>query len=413
MYAKNKITLTNNTTIKQYDNKKVIAILGSTGSIGTQTLDVIRENTDLFGVFLLTANSNADLLIKQALEFAPEYAIICDKTKYKYVKDALINTNVKVLAGIEAINDTVTHPDIDIVLTAMVGFAGLEPTIAAIKAGKDIALANKETLVVAGELVTGLAKKHSVKILPVDSEHSAIFQCLAGEQASTVEKIILTASGGPFRGKSHDFLNNVSRADALKHPNWVMGAKITIDSASLMNKGLEVIEAKWLFNIDADQIDVIVHPQSIIHSMVQFHDGAIMAQMGLPDMKLPIQYALSYPTRLKNNFKRFDFINYSELTFEKPDLETFRNLALAFAALKKGGNMPCIINAANEIAVAGFLGETISFLGMSEVIEQCMQQINFVARPVLEDYLNTDKETRIFAQNLIKKMPLKGTTVLT
>ncbi|MBB3053866.1 1-deoxy-D-xylulose-5-phosphate reductoisomerase [Mucilaginibacter gotjawali] len=405
--------MTNNTTIKQYDNKKVIAILGSTGSIGTQTLDVIRENTDLFGVFLLTANSNADLLIKQALEFAPEYAIICDKTKYKYVKDALINTNVKVLAGIEAINDTVTHPDIDIVLTAMVGFAGLEPTIAAIKAGKDIALANKETLVVAGELVTGLAKKHSVKILPVDSEHSAIFQCLAGEQASTVEKIILTASGGPFRGKSHDFLNNVSRADALKHPNWVMGAKITIDSASLMNKGLEVIEAKWLFNIDADQIDVIVHPQSIIHSMVQFHDGAIMAQMGLPDMKLPIQYALSYPTRLKNNFKRFDFINYSELTFEKPDLETFRNLALAFAALKKGGNMPCIINAANEIAVAGFLGETISFLGMSEVIEQCMQQINFVARPVLEDYLNTDKETRIFAQNLIKKMPLKGTTVLT
>jgi 1-deoxy-D-xylulose-5-phosphate reductoisomerase len=413
LYAKNKITLTNNTTIKQYDNKKVIAILGSTGSIGTQTLDVIRENTDLFGVFLLTANSNADLLIKQALEFAPEYAIICDKSKYQYVKDALINTNVKVLAGIEAINDTVTHPDIDIVLTAMVGFAGLEPTIAAIKAGKDIALANKETLVVAGELVTGLAKKHSVKILPVDSEHSAIFQCLAGEQASTVEKIILTASGGPFRGKSHAFLNNVTRADALKHPNWVMGAKITIDSASLMNKGLEVIEAKWLFNIDADQIDVIVHPQSIIHSMVQFHDGAIMAQMGLPDMKLPIQYALSYPTRLKNNFKRFDFINYSELTFEKPDLETFRNLALAFAALKKGGNMPCIINAANEIAVAGFLGETISFLGMSEVIEQCMQQIDFVARPVLEDYLNTDKETRIFAQNLIKKMPLKGTTVLT
>ncbi len=393
--------------------KKHIAILGSTGSIGTQTLDVIRENTELFGVFLLTANSNADLLIRQALEFLPEYVVICDKTKYKYVKDAIINTNVKVLAGIEAIIDTVTHPDIDIVLTAMVGFAGLEPTIAAIKAGKDIALANKETLVVAGELVTGLAKKHGVNILPVDSEHSAIFQCLAGEQASTVEKIILTASGGPFRGKSYEFLNNVTRADALKHPNWVMGAKITIDSASLMNKGLEVIEAKWLFNIDADQIDVIVHPQSIIHSMVQFHDGAIMAQMGLPDMKLPIQYALSYPTRLKNNFKRFDFINYSELTFEKPDVETFRNLALAFAALKQGGNMPCIINAANEIAVAGFLSETVTFLGMSEVIEQCMQQIDFVDRPVLEDYLNTDKETRIFAQNLIKKMPLKGTTVLT
>lgn len=393
--------------------KKHIAILGSTGSIGTQTLEVIRNNDNLFSVFLLTANSNADLLISQALEFTPEYVIICDKNKYQYIKDALAATNVKVLAGIEAIIDTVTHPDIDIVLTAMVGFAGLEPTIAAIKAGKDIALANKETLVVAGELVTWLAKKHNVKILPVDSEHSAIFQCLAGEHENAVEKIILTASGGPFRGKSHSFLNKVTREDALKHPNWVMGAKITIDSASLMNKGLEVIEAKWLFNVDADQIDVIVHPQSIIHSMVQFHDGAIMAQMGLPDMKLPIQYALSYPVRLKNNFKRFDFINYSELTFEKPDLETFRNLALAFAALKKGGNMPCIINAANEIAVAGFLSENISFLGMSEVIEQCMQQIAFVERPVLEDYLNTDKETRIFAQNLIQKMPLKGATVLT
>ena len=393
-------------------NKKQIAILGSTGSIGTQTLDVIRGNTGLFSVFLLTANSNADLLIRQALEFAPRYVVICNKSKYQYVKDALIKTDVKVLAGIEAIIDTVTHPDIHIVLTAMVGFAGLEPTIAAIKAGKDIALANKETLVVAGELVTGLAKKHNVKILPVDSEHSAIFQCLAGEEDSAVEKIILTASGGPFRGKSFAFLNNVTREDALKHPNWVMGAKITIDSASLMNKGLEVIEAKWLFNIDADQIDVIVHPQSIIHSMVQFHDGAIMAQMGLPDMKLPIQYALSYPSRLKNNFKRFDFINYHELTFEKPDLETFRNLALAFAALKKGGNMPCIINAANEIAVAGFLNQNVSFLGMSEVIEQCMQQIAFVERPVLEDYLNTDKETRIFAQNLIQKMPLKGATVL-
>jgi len=393
-------------------NKKQIAILGSTGSIGTQTLDVIRGNTGLFSVFLLTANSNADLLIRQALEFAPRYVVICNKSKYQYVKDDLIKTDVKVLAGIEAIIDTVTHPDIHIVLTAMVGFAGLEPTIAAIKAGKDIALANKETLVVAGELVTGLAKKHNVKILPVDSEHSAIFQCLAGEEDSAVEKIILTASGGPFRGKSFAFLNNVTREDALKHPNWVMGAKITIDSASLMNKGLEVIEAKWLFNIDADQIDVIVHPQSIIHSMVQFHDGAIMAQMGLPDMKLPIQYALSYPSRLKNNFKRFDFINYHELTFEKPDLETFRNLALAFAALKKGGNMPCIINAANEIAVAGFLNQNVSFLGMSEVIEQCMQQIAFVERPVLEDYLNTDKETRIFAQNLIQKMPLKGATVL-
>jgi len=394
-------------------DKKNIAILGSTGSIGTQTLEVIGSNADLFSVFMLTANSNADLLISQALAFAPAYAIICDTSKYPYVKEALAKTTTKVLAGIDAIIETVTHPDIHIVLTAMVGFAGLEPTIAAIKAGKDIALANKETLVVAGELITGLAKKNDVKILPVDSEHSAIFQCLAGEQENSVEKIILTASGGPFRGRSLDFLNNVTRQDALKHPNWVMGAKITIDSASLMNKGLEVIEAKWLFDIDAAQIDVIVHPQSIIHSMVQFHDGSIKAQMGLPDMKLPIQYALSYPSRLKNNFKRFDFIKYPELTFEKPDLETFRNLALAYAALKKGGNMPCIINAANEIAVAGFLTEHISFLGMSEVIEQCMQQIAFVERPVLEDYLNTDKETRIFAQNLIQKMPLKGKTVLT
>ncbi|TWI97667.1 1-deoxy-D-xylulose 5-phosphate reductoisomerase [Mucilaginibacter frigoritolerans] len=389
-------------------NKKNIAILGSTGSVGTQTLEVIGGNTDLFNVFLITANSNAFLLIKQALEFLPQYAIICDQSKYNEVKDALANTAVKVLAGIEAINEVVTHPDIDIVLTAMVGFAGLEPTIAAIKAGKDIALANKETLVVAGELITALAKKHQVKILPVDSEHSAIFQCLAGEEDNAIEKIILTASGGPFRGKYISFLENVTREDALKHPNWVMGAKITIDSASLMNKGLEVIEAKWLFDLQADQIDVIVHPQSIIHSMVQFQDGSLKAQMGLPDMKLPIQYALSYPGRIKNNFKRFDFINYPELTFEKPDLETFRNLGLAFEALKQGGNMPCIINAANEVAVAGFLNKSIGFLAMSDIIEQCMQQIQYEASPVLDDYLNTDKETRIFAQNLIKKMPLKA-----
>jgi len=389
-------------------NKKNIAILGSTGSIGTQTLDVIRENPGLFRVFLLTAHSNADLLITQALEFEPEYVIICNEIKYRYVKEALANTFVKVLAGMEAILDTVTHPDIHIVLTAMVGFAGLGPTIAAIKAGKDIALANKETLVVAGELITGLAKKHKVKILPVDSEHSAIFQCLAGEEGNAVEKIILTASGGPFRGKSLDYLAGVVREDALKHPNWVMGAKITIDSATLMNKGLEVIEAKWLFDLQADQIDVIVHPQSVIHSMVQFEDGSIKAQMGLPDMKLPIQYALSYPSRLKNNFKRFDFINYPELTFEKPDIATFRNLALAFEALKKGGNMPCIINAANETAVAGFLNKSMGFLAMSGVIEKCMQLIPYIASPVLDDYLNTDKETRIFAQTLIKQMPLKA-----
>jgi len=389
-------------------NRKNIAILGSTGSIGTQTLEVIRGNTDLFRAFLLTAHSNADLLIAQALQFNPAYAIICDNTKYGYVKDSLAGTEVKVLSGIEAIVETVTHPDIDIVLTAMVGFAGLEPTMAAIKAGKDIALANKETLVVAGELITGLAKKHQVKILPVDSEHSAIFQCLTGEDDNSIEKIILTASGGPFRGRSFDFLNTVTKEDALKHPNWVMGAKITIDSASLMNKGLEVIEAKWLFGLEADQIEVIVHPQSIIHSLVQFCDGSIKAQMGLPDMKLPIQYALTYPSRVKTSFKRFDFINYPELTFEKPDLMTFRNLALAFDALRMGGNMPCIINAANEIAVTGFLNQSIGFVGISIVIEQCMQHIAFKESPVLDDYLNTDKETRIFAQNLIQKMPLKA-----
>ncbi|HEY4326074.1 MAG TPA: 1-deoxy-D-xylulose-5-phosphate reductoisomerase [Mucilaginibacter sp.] len=388
--------------------KKNIAILGSTGSVGTQTLEVIRGNENLFGVFMLTALSNADLLIQQALEFLPEYVIICDNSKYKYTKEALANSPVKVLAGIDAVNDTVTHPDIDIVVTAMVGFAGLEPTIAAIKAGKDIALANKETLVVAGELITGLAKKHKVRILPVDSEHSAIFQCLVGEEGGSVEKIILTASGGPFRGKTLDFLAGVTRDDALKHPNWVMGAKITIDCASLMNKGLEVIEAKWLFDLAADEIEVIVHPQSIIHSMVQFKDGSIKAQMGVPDMKLPIQYALAYPARIKNNFKRFDFVNYPELTFEKPDTTTFPNLALAFEALKQGGNMPCIINAANEIAVAGFLNKNVSFLAMSLIIEQCMQQITYNGSPVLDDYLNTDKETRIFAQNLIQKMPLKA-----
>ncbi|MEO8885195.1 MAG: 1-deoxy-D-xylulose-5-phosphate reductoisomerase [Mucilaginibacter sp.] len=387
---------------------KNIAVLGSTGSIGTQTLEVIGENPSLFRVYILTAHSNADLLIEQALKFNPEYAIICDERKYQEVKQALFNTGIKVLAGHTAIVETVTHPDIDMVLTAMVGFAGLEPTIAAIKAGKDIALANKETLVVAGELITDLAKQHGVKILPVDSEHSAIFQCLAGEEGNTIEKIILTASGGPFRGKTLEFLAGVTRELALKHPNWVMGAKITIDSATLMNKGLEVIEAKWLFDLQTSQIDVVVHPQSIIHSMVQFEDGSIKGQMGLPDMKLPIQYALAYPTRLKNNFKRFDFTAYPNLTFEKPDIDTFRNLGLAFEALKRGGNMPCIINAANEIAVAGFLADDISFLAMSDVVESCMQKITYQAQPSQADYLNTDKETRIFAQNLIKQMPLKA-----
>ncbi|MBD1391969.1 1-deoxy-D-xylulose-5-phosphate reductoisomerase [Mucilaginibacter sp. ZB1P21] len=387
---------------------KNIAILGSTGSIGTQTLEVIKDNPGLLRAFMLTANANAYLLIQQAIEFVPEYAIICDESKYAQVKDALAHLPIKVLAGYNAIKEMVTHADIDIVLTAMVGFAGLEPTINAIKAGKDIALANKETLVVAGEMITSLAKKHNVKILPVDSEHSAIFQCLAGEEDNQIEKIIITASGGPFRGKSTDFLSSVTREQALKHPNWVMGAKITIDSASLMNKGLEVIEAKWLFDLEADQIDVIVHPQSIIHSMVQFADGSIKAQMGLPDMKLPIQYALTYPGRVQNNFKRFSFVDYPNLSFEQPDTDTFRNLQLAYEALNRGGNMPCIINAANEIAVAAFLNNTTGFLAMSDIIETCMQQIVYIEKPSLTDYLNTDKETRIFAQNLIHKTPLKA-----
>jgi len=387
---------------------KNIAILGSTGSIGTQALEVIAENPTLFNAFVITAQNNSELLIKQALAFDPAYAIICNENEYPKVKSALANTNTKVLFGIEEIIQVVTHPEIDMVLTAMVGFAGLKPTISAIEAGKDIALANKETLVVAGELITGLAKKHDVKILPVDSEHSAIFQCLAGEENNPIEKIILTASGGPFRGKTSEFLATVTREHALKHPNWVMGAKITIDSATLMNKGLEVIEAKWLFDLTVDQIDVVVHPQSIIHSMVQFEDGSIKAQMGLPDMKLPIQYALAWPNRIKNQFKRFDFTQYPNLTFEKPDLETFRNLKFAFEALSTGGNMPCIINAANEIAVAGFLKDQVSFLGISGIVEACMQKITYVADASLEDYLIADKETRIFAQNLITKNTLKG-----
>jgi len=382
---------------------KSIALLGSTGSIGTQTLQVIRENPTLFRACLLTAQSNADLLIMQALEFLPEYVVVGQDNLFYVVKEALAHTNIKVMAGSKAITDIVTAPEIDLVLTALVGFAGLQPTIAAIKAGKDIALANKETLVVAGELVMKLAKEHNVKILPVDSEHSAIFQCLAGEEPQSVEKIILTASGGPFRGKDTAFLSAVTKTDALKHPNWVMGAKITIDSASLMNKGLEVIEAKWLFDLEADQIDVVVHPQSIIHSLVQFKDSSVKAQMGLPDMKLPIQYALTYPNRIKNNFKRFSFADFPFLTFEQPDLKTFRNLALAFVALDTGGNMPCIVNAANEIAVAGFLKEQVSFLGMSDLIEECTQRIKLHKQPGLEDYLNTDLATRTLAQNLILK----------
>ncbi len=403
--------MANNQTKQQFNNIgpiKNIAILGSTGSIGTQALEVIGENPHLFRAYVLTAQNNADLLIAQALKFLPAYVVICNEHKYPLVKQALAHTNIKVLGGSAAVNEVVTDNAIHTVLTAMVGFAGLEPTIAAINAGKDIALANKETLVVAGELIMGMARQHGVNILPVDSEHSAIFQCLVGESDSAVEKIILTASGGPFRGKSAGFLSTVTREAALKHPNWVMGAKITIDSATLMNNGLEVIEAKWLFNVDAADIEVVVHPQSVIHSMVQFRDGSIKAQMGLPDMKLPIQYALAYPNRISNQFKRFSFTDYPNLSFEKPDIKTFRNLALAFEALSQGGNMPCIINAANEVAVAGFLDNRIGFTEMSDVIESCMQGMDFVKQPGIADYLNTDKETRIFAQNLINQLPLKA-----
>jgi 1-deoxy-D-xylulose-5-phosphate reductoisomerase len=395
----------------QQQNIKNIAILGSTGSIGTQALKVIGKNKTLFRAYVLTALSNSALLIEQAIEFLPVYVVIGDESKYAEVKAALSNLPIKVFAGSLVIKEIVTDPEIDTVLTAMVGFAGLEPTIAAIKAGKTIALANKETLVVAGELITALAKQHNVSILPVDSEHSAIFQCLVGEENNKIEKLILTASGGPFRGKNLDYLSRVTKADALKHPNWVMGAKITIDSASLMNKGLEVIEARWLFGVEASQIDVIVHPQSIVHSLAQFEDGSIKAQMGLPDMCLPIQYALTYPKRLKTDFKRFNFMDYPELSFEKPDLDTFRNLAFAYEALNRGGNMPCIINAANEVVVAAFLNGSVTFLGMSDLIEICMQKMSFIQNPVLDDYLNTDKETRILAQNLIKQTPKAVITI--
>ena len=388
---------------KKQADSRCVAILGSTGSIGTQALEVIREHASRFKISVLTAHSNAQLLIEQALEFKPQWVVIGDESKYEQVKNALKGTCTDVLCGANNLNDVVAAPDIDIVLTAIVGFAGLQPTIAAIKAGKDIALANKETLVVAGELITNLAKKYEVRILPVDSEHSAIFQCLVGEENNPVEKIYLTASGGPFRGKDTHFLSSVTKIQALKHPNWVMGAKVTIDSATLMNKGLEVIEAKWLFSLDVTQIDVIVHPQSIVHSLVQFQDSSIKAQLGLPDMKLPIQYALGYPNRIANNFSRFSFIDYPSLSFEQADITTFRNLALAFEALQLGGNMPCVINAANEIVVAEFLNNQLGFLQMSDVIEKCMTKIVFVKEPSLEDYLQTDQETRIYAQELVNR----------
>lgn len=377
--------------------KKNLAILGSTGSIGTQALDVVAANPDIFEIEVLTAQNNADLLIEQAAKFRPNVVVISNEALYDKVFSALDPLDIKVYAGEKSLASVVQMESVHIVLTALVGYAGLIPTIAAIKAGKHIALANKETLVVAGELVTELADKNRVHILPVDSEHSAIFQCLVGEFHNPIEKIILTASGGPFLGKDRDFLKTVSKQQALKHPNWSMGAKITIDSASLMNKGLEVIEAKWLFGLTTEQIEVVVHPQSIIHSMVQFEDGSIKAQMGLPDMRVPIQFALAYPVRLKSDFPRFDFTKYPSLTFQQPDVQTFRNLGFAFDALNKGGNMACIVNAANEIAVASFLRDEIGFLEMSDLIEDCMQRVSFVKTPTLEDYIKTDEETRRIA----------------
>ena len=381
--------------------KRNIAILGSTGSIGTQALDIVRENPDHFEIYALTANENIDLLIRQAEEFSPEVVVIANENKYTRLKEALQHLPVKVWAGSESIAQVVQSEPIDMVLTAMVGYSGLKPTINAIKAGKVIALANKETLVVAGELITSLAIEHKVPILPVDSEHSAIFQCLNGER-SPIEKIILTASGVPFRNHSAEQLAKVTKAEALKHPNWDMGAKVTIDSASLMNKGLEMIEAKWLFDVTPDQIEVVVHPQSIIHSMVQFEDSSIIAQLGLPDMHLPIQYALAYPNRLKSNFERLDFFKLKTMTFEKPDMERFRNLAFAFEAARVKGNMACIMNAANEIAVAAFLKDKVGFLEMSEVIEKTMHKTSFIQAPSYEDYVQTDTEARHIAKEFIK-----------
>ncbi len=382
--------------------KKRIAILGSTGSIGTQALEVINQHPENFELEVITAHSNANLLIEQAIKFKPNAVVIANDKFYNKVFNALNTYDIKVFSGNESISQIIEMDSIDLVLIALVGYAGLKPTLKAIEKGKQIALANKESLVVAGKLITESAKKNEVNIIPVDSEHSAIFQCLAGESFNPIEKIYLTASGGPFRGKENKFLKNVKKEQALKHPNWKMGNKITIDSASLMNKGLEVIEAHWLFDLKPEQIQVIIHPQSIIHSIVQFCDGSMKAQMGLPDMKLPIQYALSFPFRIKSDFPRFSFFNYPELTFEAPDLKIFRNLALAFEAVKMGGNIPCILNAANEVVVEAFLNDKIGFLKMPDIIEKCMQTINFIKDPSYEDYVFTDNETRIEALSYIR-----------
>ena len=381
--------------------KKKIAILGSTGSIGTQALEVISSHKDHFEVEVLTANNNSSLLIKQAIEFLPNSVIIVNERKYKEVSDSLSNYNIKVFSGRDSLEQIVSCDSIDVVLTAVVGYSGLLPTINAIKHGKTIALANKETLVVAGEIIRELCLQHKSSIIPVDSEHSAIFQCLNGEEELGLEKIFLTASGGPFRGKKRKDLLGVTKKEALNHPNWNMGDKITIDSASLMNKGLELIEAKWLFDVELSDIVVVVHPQSIIHSAVQFVDGSVIAQLGAPDMKIPIQYALGHPTRIQNQFKRFSFFDHPELTFEKADIETFRNLKLAYVAIEKGGNSPCVLNAANEVVVDAFLKEKIDFLYMSDMIENCLEKITFVKNPTIEDLISTDVETRAYLNKII------------
>ena len=381
--------------------KKRIAIFGSTGSIGVQALEVIKENPDLFEVEILTAHTNDTLLVEQALAFMPNAVVIGNDQKYEAVKTALASTDIKVFGGEAAIEEAADFDSYDIMLAAIVGFAGLKPTLKAVRKGKVVALANKETLVVAGDIVMQEAYKYRSPILPVDSEHSAIFQCLVGETRNPVDKVILTASGGPFLGKKPNFLVNVKKEHALQHPNWSMGAKISVDSATLMNKGLEMIEARWLFNLEPEQIDVVIHPQSIIHSMVQFGDGSIKAQMGLPDMKLPIQYAFAFPQRIKNDYPRLNFRKYCNLSFEEPDLKTFRNLAISIEALQKGGNMACVMNAANEIAVWAFLKNRIGFLDMTTLIEKTIEKINFIESPTLEEYFESDGEARNFAANLI------------
>lgn len=379
-----------------------LAILGSTGSIGCQTLDIVKWHPERYEVYALVANNSADKLIAQAREFQPEVVVINNEAHYEKVKEALKDQSIKVFAGSEAIDQIVGMKCVDTVVTAMVGYAGLRSTIAAIKAGKRIALANKETLVVAGEMITELAARYHAAIVPVDSEHGAIFQCLVGEKDKEVDKLIITASGGPFRQMGIEELRNVKAADALKHPTWKMGPKITIDSASLMNKGFEVMEARWLFGVTSDRIEVVVHPQSIIHSMVQFVDGSIKAQMGMPDMRLPIQYALSFPDRIESKIERMDFSVVNNLTFEKPDIERFRNLGLAFEALKRGGNVPCVLNAANEVVVAAFLEDKIGFLEMSDVIEKVLGRLAYIEKPTYEDYVACDAETRIITSEYIK-----------